>query len=486
MNLRRIPSTTHRWRALVVLLILLIPTSGLSQENGTLKVSFQGTEAFRNLMDRMQLVPIKTERLFQTVYEPKDCVVIVFGDLSAADWIFPQGGIRKFCSQGGAVLLASNRWDKSVLRPFRLKIPSAKVKGIKEFGYRNIADCPMITSYIGTKHPIFSALSKGLATNRPTFVRSYRSDLLLLAGFNPGSIRVGGVVNGPLDQRDNALNIRRLMVFGKPNQYGYIFGSGADSKERIVVMGGYGVFLNGMMAQWRETDNAYFAYNCLNWLTEREDGQRRSKVLFVEEGKIHQSFDVPLTPLPPVKVPKPTVEVINMGLDRLQKNDVFNQLLFRAVGERRLERLVLQGLVISMSVLLLLWGLRKFWRSRLDRNQKQALAMLGGNAKIEVEPIFRERFQALGRQRNLGQETRQLLREWFTGHGISWEDEAPLPQLLANSWNRWKWAPQVQTWWRLARASKPTKIAPGEFRRMIRQLRKLNQLLSKNVIRFQT
>src|SRR5205823_4874413 len=74
--------------------------------------------------------------------------------------------------------------------------------------------------------------------------------------------------------------------------------------------------INAMMWQ-RDIENFDFAYNCVNWLTEQG---KRHEVLFLEEGEIQKTFEIPLKEPPPPPIPplKAIVAAVDKGIGELE------------------------------------------------------------------------------------------------------------------------------------------------------------------------
>src|SRR5262249_49234461 len=68
--------------------------------------------------------------------------------------------------------------------------------------------------------------------------------------------------------------------------------SSEHGKGRLLLLADHSIFINEMM-QPRDTGNADFAYNAVDWLREGEDGPR-DRVLFVTDSRIETKLDIPL------------------------------------------------------------------------------------------------------------------------------------------------------------------------------------------------
>ena len=77
-----------------------------------------------------------------------------------------------------------------------------------------------------------------------------------------------------------------------------------------------------------DDDNMAFANNCLEWLTQTGNDQRRDRVLYVEDGVVRTDFYVPLED---VKLPPLTLEKANRFLAALEEDNTINKVLSRKI-----------------------------------------------------------------------------------------------------------------------------------------------------------
>jgi hypothetical protein len=433
--------------------LLLVPALAFPQERQA-AASWQGSEFFRNLLHSF---PYHCEPLQEIAdlsrVDPDQTVVIVFGDNQVLDQVRQQtGGLAKYHERGGALLIASDRDDSGRLRDLKVHITGRIVLQSRERAFGREARCPLITEGLGTLHPLFEGLSEGLATNLPSYLAiDHNCDLHLLASLTGG-----------------------LKAQGRPaDDLPYMLGSGSDDKGRMMILAGHGVFQNQMMVN---NDNFLFAINTVRWLTE---GGRRKHVLFLEEGKIQTSFQVPLAqlPLPPL----PRAEILDKLLYGLEKENRFNSLLLKYVNERRLW----QGALLGVTLLLLLYGLRRMLLARHNLEPQLPLVSQKAALTMSAAPIHVLRREALRQGGNLWETGRDLARTCFEGHEVPGTGAYPPPfRVTGGWWQRWRLHRLVAQLWELAYGPPSGRISRRHIRRVQERVGHLSMAMEAGLVTF--
>jgi hypothetical protein len=256
-------------------------------------------------------------------------------------------------------------------------------------------------------------------------------------------------------------------VFGRRGLYFHLAVSSDDKRGgRVVVLAGHGVFLNGMLAQ-ADNGNYEFGFNCLRWL--RGNG-RRPYALFIEEGKVQTSFQVPLAQLPPLPVP-PT-RVLDEALRGMENENWFNQLLLEHVSKESIARVVL----FVGSILLALFLLRRLFSARHNIDAWQPLLAQKVEKALAALPVLAQRRDELLQAGNYWETAHAVARGAFASAGIDAAGQGP-PRVLAVGgwWQRWRWGRHVQWLWDLAHAPGPVRISQ---RRLVRLLKNVEYLMA--------
>lgn len=429
MNQRRIAAG-------LVLASLLSLTAAVGGQDLRPRVPFRGTHAFRHILGWFKLQPLHS---FEELawHDSQDTLLIVFGDPKPLDEVQRvTGGLLQFSRAGGAILIATDRTELRHLRELGVEARGRPVTVPEALAYRGRRDFPFITSGLKTNHPIFHGLKTGIATNRPgMLLRDRNSDLLLLATFVPEPWI------DPHFPPDDEFNPAAILPDAAP----YILGSSgsSSSSERILLVGGHGVFINGMMGQ-RDNDNFVFAWNCIRWLTE---GGKRKHVLFLEEGVIQTDFQPPLAQMPPI--PLPTEQAINKLLRGLEEENFHNRLLLQPpLGWQT----ITQGLILALSVLLLALGLRRISQARwlperglplaqrsLEKTASPSAPPLGTrgrgsrtSGKVRLGAVA-QRQQAMLEMNNFGEAAQALAYHWLAGHLGERAHKPAVPRIAASS-----------------------------------------------------
>jgi hypothetical protein len=384
----------------------------------------------------------------------------VFGDLEVLDAI-KLGGLGAFRARGGAVLWASERHNPR------------RSLGIHTDGSHIVADgasiyqgwwkeCPVVSAWTDRQHPLFKGLTKGLATNRPSFLRPTSPDLMLLARFSP----------------DCRFRFQRGL--DPPDDMGYIAGSPKDQAPpgRAVALAGQGVFLNGMLIQ-PDNDNFAFAWNTIRWLSEGP----REHALFMDEGTVVEQFALPLSKFD--GFPVPPLSVINRMIRGLEDENIFNRLL------QDYKEPILRGLLLIASAALVLMGAWRLLhgRFRVDAGLPIVVGKDVSPAAVAASVLV-QRQDELRRRGNLWEPAQVLVREFFREHtGTTlplWdalEHNAPAVVVDGTFWQRRRLTRQVRRLWKLAGSSPAEPVSPARFDETLKTIAELNAALGEGRLR---
>jgi hypothetical protein len=482
------------------LLLLPRPAFGQAEEKKKTIVAFEGSEFFRKLLHQYKQQPVERIEDLRNL-DPLETTIIVFGDLSD----IPKfrnlvGGLSGFVERGGALLIASDRPDQGMLwQELKVRIHGVNVRQKPEFSFRqNQPDCPMVKVDSQPPHPLFKGISKGIATNMPSLLELGPSDLHLLAVYsNLDPIFV-----------EQFLRNRPRLPGGPPvpwDQAVAMAGTSAASRpdERVVVIAGHGVFMNGMFVL--NYDNFIFANNCVSWLTE---GKRRKHVLFIEEGQVQTRFNVALGKRAPWPLPgtldgllrmlgKLSADDWNRLLDKsqpllskLQEDDLPNRLqregfFDRVLDQFRLRRPLLQALIIVASVVLVFWGLRQLRRALFRRESRAPLSEAWVEDYRDQRPVHAQRHRAMLLQGDLREAARDLARLWLAKHtGPECGPDRPA-QVVApvGSSQRRHWQDRLDHLWELAFGKSVAPVPLARFREVLAETRRLGAALAAGQLR---
>lgn len=433
------------------------PAAGQQPEKEKTYVPYQGTQAFLHLLGLYRLKPIpKIADLGN--YPANETMIVMFGDLSDVPQIrFQTGGLKNFATQGGSLLIASDRRSLDLIDEFGLILVGNAVKESPKNSFRGHPDCPMIKDkIIDPRHPIFKGIIKGIATNEPTSIEPHwpqGTSLYKLADFS----------------------LPELM--GQFRIDGFLWGSSrvTGSKNRVLIMGGHGVFINGMMVQRNYNDNFLFAHNCVDWLTE---GRKKKNVLFIEEGRVHTKIDVPLAQKLPF--PIPTEAKINQLLKIAQDEDFFHKMLFRIVSKNQ----ILRGLFLILTVLFAFLLLIRLFRSQNRREPRLPLVARTLEKTTSPRPVVAQRHDALIGHGNLREVASSVARLWLEEQGAGEKrDKPPLVEVVGTNGPQHKWQKQLNYLWELAWGKKKAPVARKQLRSLMEMIDQLNQAVQKGNLR---
>jgi hypothetical protein len=386
---------------------------------------------------------------------------VVFGDTRVLDEVREAtGGLGEFRRNGGAILIASDRRSRHRLDDLGVVVSGAPVRQVEGEPYWNERQCPLIRPTLDDGHPVLSGVGR-IATNRPSFLATARWSDLKVRAFLSG-VSIGDGPQGAQPAGDLP----------------YLAASNPDARGgHVVVLAGHGVFMNGMVAQ-PDNENFVLAFNCVRWLT---DGGKRRHVLFVEEGKVQTSFDVPLAEMPPL--PMPRTEVLNRLLRGLEEENRFNELLLNHPGKANLVR----GLLVTVSVLLALYVIWRLFVARHHIDPWQPLLARRVELALAALPVLAQRRAELLRRGNYWETARAICRETFDALGASPDDgRVPSFTVSGGRWRRWHQGRRVRGLWHLAHGADPQRVSQRRLARLLEDLGRVRAEVDAGTIVFAT
>ena len=115
-----------------------------------------------------------------------------------------------------------------------------------------------------------------------------------------------------------------------------------------------------------DIENWAFALNVVRWLADTGGGDRRTEVLFYEDGRIQSDFnvslDMPVTPPIPLEA---LVPLADETVAQLEQENAFNNMILEAVGGPNRMMELIAGL---LTFTFLLFGLYRFLQARIQPN----------------------------------------------------------------------------------------------------------------------
>jgi hypothetical protein len=470
--------------ALLAGCLLLVPAVAGAAKPKFSRAYLTGTHAFRLLLHRdgTGLKPLESPDAFE-IHPPGETLLIVFGSLKVLDHLDGEmpGGLQGFLDNGGAILVASERGNQAntLFKILKVRPVEGVVTNLNgALQYQNHRGCPLVNVFPNLKHPLFQGVRQGLATNFPTYLDSQNPALKPLARFPADS----WWTDNPRGDQPKA------EVSGSP------FAMGNDGPQgQILVVAGHGVFMNGTMAH---LDNCIFARNCIDWLSRGPSGRKRTHALFVDENVVRKVFKVDLTHIP--GMPMPNIEILNRGLRNLEEENFFNRNLLKYLGPSSIEdpdlrmelgreRLV-KGTIIVLSVLLVLYGLRRLRLARHRYEVTVPLVATGVAQTVPTEPLVAQRHRNMLMEDNLWEAARDLARECFAAYA---ERAAvlppPWPQIIVRGrWlGRGELHKRVRKLWELAYGSEPRPFTQVQFHQLVAAVDEVKAALASGHLSFQ-
>ena len=484
--------TRPGWRPLAAAAGLFLLTAAPVPAQGPQKqppspAFLEGTEAFRRIIfdagkdlsnDGFQ--PLRT---FSDLNDPKHTLLIVFGDARRLTEV--PDGLENFVRRGGGLFLATDR----PLLPRDVESAVGRMTGFVVSGdsmacgdgdscYRGLGFCPFLRPERDAAKDLFRNLVlpgadlSRVATNAPSCLSLAGDAKLPLLACLPGR-------SGP-EGTGTEIDDLPFAVGGDVGRQG----------GRVLLLADHSIFINEMLMQ-QDNGNVEFSYNCLKWMVSRPDGPR-TKVLFVEDGKINSKFDVPLKEVPS--------ELFDRILDFLANR---LETIARHSTERVEERVrsfderewfydhhvspqgVLQILVVVLAVLVVLYGCWKVgWKARYRSDLQGPLLATTLHRLAPAGTVAEQRRLALVRGDNLWEPARDLARQCLAQTGAK-PGAAPPPVVVRGGWRRrWTTAGRLKRLWRLAYGP-PVRVPLGAWRQLLREVQELKGAFADGTVQWQ-
>jgi hypothetical protein len=435
------------------------------------------SQAFRYILSQAGLKNAVTS-LDKLAEDPSRSLLVVFGDTSQLDEPGSGRWLRSFLGRGGAVLIATDRGARNP-RPWEGAL-GVQIKGLlvqahdPNSMYRGSPDCPYV-------QPMRSASAKTLpqppvslpvATNRTSCLEIKGSELTPFLSF-------------PIDCHfpGDQFPVAWLYPFGM---------GGRVSSGRVLVLADHSIFINGMMLQ-TDNGNFDFAYTCVQWLLQSDQsGQKRNQAMFIDEGTVFTTFEVPVD-LKPDAGP-PLVDLANQFIAQMEQEDFLNRFIARHITPRGIFR----GLVLLGTLLLLLYGGYRLVRAAYHLEAQVPLVSRRVGQLVAAPAVVDQRHQALLRQGNLWEAARDLARTCFTGLGIPLSPPSPtagtgrslagparLPRVHSSAaWRQRRALRQtVYQLWRLASSPRPRRISRRRFAQLVNQVEAVTAAVHDGTLR---
>jgi len=285
---------------LAVACVPLLPAPAAAQgEDEEFRV---GTHVFRRLLHERRVTPLNS---WQRIDEDPSHTLVV--QLGRPDWPVA-GWLTRFLGNGGAVLLATdNQWstEESVrLTGYRITGDRVRAWVGRPFNPAGLDfEIAQDKVYRGPQAPLPDCLivepeeTPGLTLFWDSPLRRKKLDVVTNRSSYLERATRFGLAPVPAGLRVLARFPKGCWYDRQPQGYlpqGTTPKAFAVARDvgpgRLLVLADHSVFINEMMIQ-DDTNNLDFASNAVEWL---RDNGRRTRVLFVEDGAIQDTFDIPL------------------------------------------------------------------------------------------------------------------------------------------------------------------------------------------------
>ena len=264
---------------------------------------------------------------------------------------------------------------------------------------------------------------------------------------------------------------------------------GSDNPFAFLALADQNVFSNGLLLR-PDADNWRFALNAVRFL-QSGGGRKRTRCLFLDHGRVVESFDraveylsppdVPL-PLPPWReVQKIIAERTDQVADKLQENDSLQKTLLGKRPERSFARIA-EVLAIAAAVWAVWYLLRMVWKAR-QRREPTVLPPPPDSGRA-ADTVIARRGDELIRRDNLYELARTEVREVFRAAGAEGVAVAGLPPLAFPQGPRDRLARSIRELWPIGFGDVPVRVTVDRWRELDARLGEVRRAAAAGVWRF--
>jgi len=447
-------------RLLLTLFALLVPATARSQpfegrepQQPQKRISRQGTEVFRWLLDRAGLKPLTEQEQYDVVRRRQysDTVVILMGSWNhqvaggqnANRWMtaaVENGGAVLVTSDQGTAVSPGGGLPQFVISGTRLVTPRPA------FGPWLVMNENEIEQYAvpldppargGPEWELFGAARplRRVVNELPSYLTGLQGTALPpLAGFPP---------NARFQSNRNLLAPPDVaFAAGVARRHPF-----SERDFRFLAVADPAVFHNAQLIVHDEnnepTDNLEFADRVVRFLSEENGQKQRTKCLLIVNGNVVGNYDElnqllrpPMPPLPKIDWEKVQPKLVDLGnhlLDKVQENDIPNQLMVQknpdAPGSWYR---TLLGVLLTLAAIWAAWNLRRRLGGAREPTDL-AGAPPGGRPAPPPDGaagVFGRRGKELTTRDNLLEPARAAGRDFFDAVGRPPEPGPRLPKVV--------------------------------------------------------
>jgi hypothetical protein len=280
------------------------------------------------------------------------------------------------------------------------------------------------------------------------------------------------------------LSDRRLFVniWRQPWPFA-VGGKRGDDGGRFLILADHSVFINEMLMA-PDDDNLVFAVRTIEWLRAGVDGaEPRTRVLFLEDGEIQTSFDVPVKSLKPPPLPlldhlNQLVEVADRQISTLQDKLIEREesgaldswVVNHLAGGS--DRRLLHVVAMFGTLALVLYGLYHLGESRRRHDAKLPSLAAALDKHKPAGGVLARRWEAQLAAGNHLETARLLARQRLDAQFGPHLAERPVA--TTGGWLRsWTATARVRRLWNLAHDDRTVRIGRREWKRFLADLDRL-------------
>jgi hypothetical protein len=236
-----------------------------------------------------------------------------------------------------------------------------------------------------------------------------------------------------------------------------------------------------------------FAYNAIDWL--KGDNKARNRVLFVHDGNIETTLDVPIREIHAslLDFQSSLIQKANDQLKKLESNDVWkrgNQEVIRSIRWTAYRPNLGGALWFGFDRLLVLlavlgaafYGLNRLRRASFRPEPHVPLFATAASRHAPSASALKQRYRLAVQEDNLGDYAHVLAREWL---GSVYRGEGPPRVASEKGSTHHSLHKLVERIWRMVQADVPERMSQREFRDFLTDLERLHEALAAGNLRLE-
>lgn len=481
------------WSVALALGLILLVSPGSAQE---LRPEMRTrNDLLRSLLFDLEIKPLDSFDDIGDSY--KDTLILSLGDPS---WLKerPDRFLTNFVMKGGALLLATDHdlrdrvWHQELDRLVGAQVVDAPVVCLdREACYDGKPELPLLQPADEGGPPLLRSLfaeRNRVATSLPAHLSLIPRGRFAFGRRFEGNIRpIAYLPRGCVLDRDwREQGVGALELTDEQRLFGV---AGQRGQGKIVLLADQHVFINDLMVR-ADLDNYPFAGDTLSYLAEGAGpDQKRTRCLFLENGQVNNSFEVPLEDLSefPWEALRREARKLEVALGVMEEKQEFHKAFWNFLARKNItpERLwfTLGGILTFLAGVYLIYRLL---RSRAPTETGLPRLSRSVEAQVPTARLMTQRRNEQLNQGRLHEPARHLARTLFLEAGFTPGPTPPTLRIRAGWWERWRTGSRFRRLWKLAFGERPVPVSARQWRGLLADIESIRQDISEGTIQLES